>query len=143
MERSRWSRVGWWPPPVTMISCSIPLAIASSTPYWMVGLSTSGSISFGCALVTGRNRVPSPAAGNIALRTIELIFSDNLSRGHDRGDPDGPHWTPRTRGRGRPPHSPRRRPGHLLDAGHDRSDGDHKPSLHRAPAPRRSHDRRL
>src|SRR5665811_140423 len=26
------------PPPVTMITCSIPLAIASSTPYWIVGL---------------------------------------------------------------------------------------------------------
>src|SRR2546427_637966 len=45
-----------------MMTCSIPLAIASSTPYWMVGLSTSGSISFGCALVTGRKRVPRPAA---------------------------------------------------------------------------------
>src|SRR5207249_3404746 len=42
------------PPPVTMITCSIPLAIASSTPYWIVGLSTRGSISFGCAFVTGR-----------------------------------------------------------------------------------------
>src|SRR6187402_1005920 len=35
----------------------------------MIGLSTSGSISFGCALVAGRNRVPRPAAGNTALRT--------------------------------------------------------------------------
>src|SRR5213592_3628857 len=52
-----------------MITCSMPLAMASSTPYWMVGLSTSGSISFGCALVTGRKRVPRPAAGKIALRT--------------------------------------------------------------------------
>src|SRR5438094_649971 len=41
-----------------MITCSIPLAMASSTPYWIVGLSTSGSISFGCALVTGKKRVP-------------------------------------------------------------------------------------
>ena len=63
------------PPPVTMITCSIPLAIASSTPYWIVGLSTSGSISFGCALVTGRKRVPRPAAGKIALRTV---MADNL-----------------------------------------------------------------
>src|ERR1700681_4712028 len=61
------------PPPVTMITCSIPLAIASSTPYWIVGLSTSGSISLGCALVTGRNRVPSPAAGKIALRTGGMV----------------------------------------------------------------------
>src|SRR5215203_138628 len=34
----------------------------------MVGLSTSGSISFGCALVAGRNLVPSPAAGKTAFR---------------------------------------------------------------------------
>src|SRR6266542_7159427 len=46
----------------------MPAATASSTPYWMMGLSTSGSISFGCALVAGRKRVPSPAAGNTALR---------------------------------------------------------------------------
>src|SRR5207237_5755131 len=37
-------------------------------PYWMIGLSTTGSISLGCALVAGRKRVPSPAAGNTALR---------------------------------------------------------------------------
>jgi hypothetical protein len=34
----------------------------------MSGLSTSGSISFGEAFVAGRKRVPSPAAGNTALR---------------------------------------------------------------------------
>src|SRR5438874_7132148 len=55
-----------------MITSSRPEAIASSTPYWMVGLSTSGSISLGCALVTGRNLVPSPAAGKIALRTLPI-----------------------------------------------------------------------
>src|SRR5215210_4458539 len=54
---------------------SIPEATASSTPYWMIGLSTSGSISFGCALVAGRNRVPRPAAGKTALRTRELTRS--------------------------------------------------------------------
>src|SRR5215467_8071638 len=47
-----------------------PDATASSTTYWMVGLSTSGSISFGCALVAGRNRVPRPAAGNTAFLTV-------------------------------------------------------------------------
>src|SRR2546427_11280052 len=51
-----------------MISCS-PEATASSTTYWMVGLSTSGSISLGWALVAGRNRVPRPAAGKTPLRT--------------------------------------------------------------------------
>src|SRR5256885_3097667 len=35
----------------------------------MIGLSTSGNISLGCALVAGRNRVPRPAAGKTALRT--------------------------------------------------------------------------
>ena len=34
----------------------------------MIGLSTSGSISLGCALVAGRNRVPRPAAGKTAFR---------------------------------------------------------------------------
>src|SRR5262244_3838078 len=42
----------------------------------MIGLSTSGSISFGCALVAGRNRVPRPAAGNTALRTMSFIAAD-------------------------------------------------------------------
>src|SRR5438477_11473469 len=46
-----------------------PDATASSTPYWIIGLSTSGSISFGCAFVAGRKRVPRPAAGKTAFRT--------------------------------------------------------------------------
>src|SRR5262245_32343428 len=53
-----------------MTSSLSPDATASSTTYWIVGLSTSGSISLGWALVTGRNRVPSPAAGNTPLRTF-------------------------------------------------------------------------
>src|ERR1044072_926691 len=48
---------------------SHPDDIASSTAYWMIGLSTSGSISFGCAFVAGRKRVPQPAAGKTAFRT--------------------------------------------------------------------------
>ena len=44
----------------------MPAATASSTAYWISGLSTMGSISFGLALVAGRNRVPSPATGNTA-----------------------------------------------------------------------------
>src|SRR5450755_3741463 len=52
---------------------SHPAASASSTPYWMMGLSTSGSISFGWALVAGRKRVPNPAAGKIALRTLRIL----------------------------------------------------------------------
>ena len=54
-----------------MMIDSMPEATASSTAYWMIGLSTSGSISFGCALVAGRKRVPRPAAGNTALRIGE------------------------------------------------------------------------
>src|SRR6478672_2712214 len=52
---------------------SQPAARASSTPYWMMGLSTNGSISLGCALVAGRKRVPRPAAGNTALRTATAM----------------------------------------------------------------------
>src|SRR5262245_51824496 len=40
----------------------------------MIGLSTIGSIYFGWALVAGRKRVPSPAAGKTALRTFAGIF---------------------------------------------------------------------
>src|SRR5262245_48810287 len=50
-----------------------PEAAASSITYWMMGLSTSGSISFGCALVAGRKRVPSPAAGKTALRILPIV----------------------------------------------------------------------
>jgi hypothetical protein len=45
----------------------MPEATASSTMYCMVGLSTMGSISFGCAFVAGKNRVPKPAAGMTAF----------------------------------------------------------------------------
>src|SRR5947207_16027817 len=47
----------------------MPAALASSIAYWISGLSTTGSISFGTALVAGRMRVPRPATGNTALRT--------------------------------------------------------------------------
>src|SRR5579872_2396438 len=62
------------PRPVIMRIWSHPEAIASSTPYWMMGLSTSGSISLGWALVAGKKRVPSPAAGKTALRTLAGIL---------------------------------------------------------------------
>jgi len=58
------------PRPVTMMMFVSPAATASSITYWMMGLSTRGSISLGWALVAGRKRVPSPAAGNTALRTF-------------------------------------------------------------------------
>jgi hypothetical protein len=53
--------------PVTNTSRRAPAISASSTAYWMSGLSTTGSISFGLALVAGRNRVPRPATGNTAV----------------------------------------------------------------------------
>src|SRR5579859_6042298 len=54
--------------------------MASSTPYWMMGLSTSGSISLGWALVAGKNRVPRPAAGKTALRTFMVMAGSLLVR---------------------------------------------------------------
>src|SRR5215469_2314201 len=45
----------------------------------MMGLSTIGSISLGCALVAGRNRVPKPAAGKTALRTFCAIGNQSWS----------------------------------------------------------------
>ena len=68
------------PRPVMMRMSSIPARTASSTTYWMAGLSTTGSISFGCAFVAGRNRVPSPAAGMTALRTVVMA-----AHGSDQG----------------------------------------------------------
>ena len=40
-----------------------------SAPSLANGLSTTVNISFGCAFVAGKNRVPNPAAGNTAFRT--------------------------------------------------------------------------
>src|SRR3989304_5687467 len=68
-EEAKWSSMARFWLLVTMMTCSIPAATASSTAYWMTGLSTSGSISLGDAFVAGRKRVPHPAAGKTALRT--------------------------------------------------------------------------
>src|SRR5215472_6940921 len=70
-----------FPRPVTITIWSQPADRASSTPYWMLGLSTRGSISLGWALVAGRKRVPNPAAGNTALRTfiISAVFGRQSS----------------------------------------------------------------
>ena len=53
-----------------------PAATASSITYWMIGLSTRGSISLGWALVAGRKRVPRPAAGKTALRIFFIVAGD-------------------------------------------------------------------
>src|SRR5882724_6648198 len=50
------------------MKCSMPASLASSTTYWISGLSTMVNISFGIALVAGRTRVPRPATGKTALR---------------------------------------------------------------------------
>ena len=68
-ETSKWSISAVLPRPLTRQNCSIPAARASSTAYWISGLSTTGSISLAIALVAGRNRVPSPATGRTALRS--------------------------------------------------------------------------
>jgi hypothetical protein len=63
---SKWSSMAPLPRPVTSTTRSIPAASASSTTYWTTGLSTTGIISLGIALVAGRTRVPNPATGRIA-----------------------------------------------------------------------------
>src|SRR3989442_15711347 len=82
-------------PVMSMISNS-PEASASSTTSWIMGLSTRGSFSLGCALVPGRNRVPSPAAGKTALRTFmgslyvphpRRLSASEQHEGRDVGEP--------------------------------------------------------
>src|SRR6516162_10148187 len=127
-----------------MITCSMPLAMASSTPYWIVGLSTRGSISFGWALVTGKNRVPRPAAGKIALRTVERAvraIKDNLYVGHAGRHPAGDRGPHGARRRGQPAHAPRRREWHVRDTRDDRAHGMDEPSLSRTPAAAKPHHR--
>src|SRR4051812_23088556 len=79
---------------------SIPAATHSSTISWMLGTSTSGSNSLGTTLVTGRKRVPRPATGSTALRTLRprlsVIFEPSFyARFHPapRGSAGaGPDW---------------------------------------------------
>ena len=67
--RSKWSSIARLLRPVMMRMSSSPAFTASSTTYWIAGLSTTGSISLGELFVAGRKRVPRPAAGITALRT--------------------------------------------------------------------------
>jgi hypothetical protein len=57
---------------------SMPEASAYSMMYWIVGLSTIGSISLGHAFVAGKKRVPKPAAGITAL-VIFCILKSSFS----------------------------------------------------------------
>ena len=66
-ERSKWSSSERLPRPVMIRMSVSPARAASSTTYWIDGVSTTGSMAFCCALVAGRNRVPSPAAGMTAF----------------------------------------------------------------------------
>src|SRR5262245_8273026 len=70
------------PRAVTKTISSMPAPTHSSTISWMLGVSTSGSISFGTAFVAGKNRVPSPATGNTALRTLFVIGPPFYARFH-------------------------------------------------------------
>ena len=71
--RSKWFSSAVLLRPVTMSTSCRPAATASSTTYWMAGLSTTGSISFGIALVAGRKRVPRPATGMTAFVIVKAI----------------------------------------------------------------------
>src|SRR2546421_12473861 len=77
-----------FPRPVTTRRSVSPDRTASSTTYWMEGLSRRGSISLGWALVAGRNLVPGPSAGMTGL----LTFADVLANSRRV-----PEWTPATR----------------------------------------------
>src|SRR5690242_12033049 len=52
---------------------SMPAATSCSTMYCMTGLSTTGNISLGIALVCGKKRVPKPAAAITALVTLAMV----------------------------------------------------------------------
>ena len=85
--RSKWSSITPLLRPVTKMKCSMPASRASSTTCWISGRSTTGSISFGMALVAGRNLVPSPATGKTALR-IGLMLAPALSWERGFGNAD-------------------------------------------------------
>ena len=67
---SKWFEIAFLLRPMMTRMSVMPAAAASSTTYWIAGLSTTGSISLGIALVAGRKRVPSPAAGMTALKGL-------------------------------------------------------------------------
>src|ERR1022692_4127679 len=75
---SKWSSIARLELPVMNTSVSAPADSASSTAYWISGLSTIGSISFGLALVMGRNLVPRPATGNTAVLMALLGMLDGF-----------------------------------------------------------------
>src|SRR4029077_1528996 len=76
------------------IMSAMPAAAASSTAYWISGLSTTGSISFGLAFVAGRKSVPRPATGKTAVRIgdlkLVLILRLSVRAGSASGRPHRP-----------------------------------------------------
>ena len=76
-DLSKWSSIVLLFRPVMIMMSSMPDAAASSTTNWIVGLSMIGSISFGCAFVAGRKRVPNPAAGITAF--VIFFIATNIS----------------------------------------------------------------
>src|SRR5581483_7632496 len=77
---SKWSSMARLCRPVTKIMSVMPAAAASSTAYWMSGLSTTGIISLGLALVTGRKRLPNPATGNTAFLSLAISTPQNFAQ---------------------------------------------------------------
>src|SRR6187549_3772978 len=69
----------------TTTTWSMPAPSASSMTICSSGVSPIGSSSLGTALVAGRNRVPHPAAGTTAQRTV---MSADLIDGTRRYRPD-------------------------------------------------------
>ena len=59
----------------------MPARTASSTTYWIAGLSRSGSISFGCALVAGQEPGPEPGGGDDGLADLRHALLWGLERG--------------------------------------------------------------
>src|SRR5215213_5003513 len=89
---------------LTTTTCSMPAPIASSMMSWIAGVSPIGSSSLGTAFVTGRKRVPAPAAGITALLTciVPTLTGDPLHAhrtlaGRFRGDADVRLQVPRHR----------------------------------------------
>src|SRR3954451_23574930 len=83
---SKWSSIARLLRPVMKIISVMPAATASSTAYWISGLSTIGSISFGCAFVARRKRPPKTATGNTAflIVVIGLVLSFCVGLGQQR-----------------------------------------------------------
>src|ERR687887_1020343 len=73
-------------PALTTNSTSVtPTSAASATTNSRAGVVTIGASSFGTALVSGRKRVPRPAAGMSALWTRGLVMPARVAGGQNCG----------------------------------------------------------